>query len=116
MKRYLVFAALFIGIASPSAAANLTGAQMKTEIVGKTVFFKTKKGNTGRVRYSKNGKSKLSKTNFDLKKDSGTWRIKGNKFCTTWKVIRKGKERCFSMSKTGAGKYASNDGTVMTVK
>ncbi|MEO8305656.1 MAG: hypothetical protein ABI724_16210 [Betaproteobacteria bacterium] len=33
--------------------------------------------------------------------DSGTWRLSDTGYCTTWKTIRAGQERCFSASKSG---------------
>lgn len=114
LKHYLIAAVLVLGLTSPSIAAQLSGDQIRAEFAGKTFSFKTKKGLTGKVRYSKTGKSKMSKTNFDIKKDSGKWRIKGNKICATWKVIRKGKEKCFSISKTGSGKFVDSSGTAIT--
>lgn len=114
MKQYLIATVLVLGLTSPSIAAKLSGDQIRAEFAGKTFSFQTKKGLTGKVRYSKGGKSKMSKTNFDIKKDSGKWRIKGNKICNTWKIIRKGKEKCFSITKTGSGKFTDSSGTAMT--
>jgi hypothetical protein len=45
--------------------------------------------------------------------DEGSWRISGGKFCTRYRVIRNGEERCFTVYKTGENEYQSffPDGT-----
>lgn len=111
MKRTLLSAVLVLSILSPAMAANLNNDQLRAEFSGKSFKFLTAKGAAGRIRYSKNGKVHLSKTNFDVKSDTGTWRIKGNRICSRWKIIRGGKEKCFGMRKTGKGNFMDTTGT-----
>jgi hypothetical protein len=106
----------FCASTSMSYAASLNAKQIENTYVGHSYTFKTKKDQTGTIQISKKGKVKLSKTNFSLKKDSGTWRIKGNKFCNTWKKIRNGKEACFSISKIGENAFKDSVGTIITRK
>lgn len=110
MKRYLLSAVLTLSVLSPAMAANMTGDQIKTEFAGKSFKFVTAKGATGTIRYLKNGQTRLSKTNFSVKSDKGKWRIKGRRICVTWKIIRKGKEKCFGMKKTGNRKFVDSSG------
>jgi hypothetical protein len=50
--------------------------------------------------------------------DSGTWRYWGKGFCTQWRRMRNGEERCFTLDKTAGGLYRiyKPDGSIsMTV-
>ena len=116
MKKILFTAVFIFATINVSHAANLTSAEIKSDYVGHSYTFKTKEDATGTIKVSKNGKLKLSKTNFALKSDSGTWVVKGNKFCNSWKKIRKGKEKCFSINDSGNNKYRYSDGTVLVRK
>lgn len=37
--------------------------------------------------------------------DSGTWRLWEKGYCTTWRQMRQGAERCFTIDKTPDGQY-----------
>lgn len=52
--------------------ARLNAEQLKSEYVGHTLSFKTKKGATGKSKLRRNGTSRLWNTNFDPKSDKGT--------------------------------------------
>ena len=101
-------------VSLPALAAPLSEAEINKQIINKTIEFSS--GNAaGKVKFSKNGKSRLWATNYSVKKDKGTWRLKGNRMCTTWEVTRKGKESCHTISKISDGKYKNSDGVQMTV-
>jgi len=40
--------------------------------------------------------------------DSGTWRLSDTGYCTTWKKIRAGTERCFTVVKKGSSLIVFN--------
>ena len=45
--------------------------------------------------------------------DSGSWRLAENGYCTTWKKIRAGQERCFTAIRSGSKVTVNNpDGTI----
>ena len=45
--------------------------------------------------------------------DTGTWRLSEQGYCTTWKNIRAGQERCFTVRRVGARMTVFNpDGSV----
>jgi len=48
--------------------------------------------------------------------DTGTWRLSDNGYCATWKKIRAGQERCFTVVRKGVEQHVMNpDGTLNTV-
>ncbi len=94
----------------PSQAADnkLTGDEIQTLIIGKTVHWSSRgNGNEGKYYYRKDGSWSgaccVPSFNFD---PNGTWKIEGNKLCKRWekgpsRLI--GKRRCYSYYKTGKG-------------
>jgi hypothetical protein len=50
------------------------------------------------MRMEADGKASLTAGNTS---DNGTWRISENGYCTTWKTIRAGQERCFTVVRSG---------------
>lgn len=103
---------LFFGFSTTTSFAKpMTAEQLSNEYIGKSLSFKAPGGSSGKVRFRKNGTVKLWNTNFSVKEDSGTWRFKGNQLCNSWKKIRDGKERCFSITKVGDRRYKDNQGT-----
>jgi len=48
--------------------------------------------------------------------DTGTWRLSDKGYCATWKKIRNGQERCFTVLRKGSEHHVINpDGTTSTV-
>ncbi|WP_428527020.1 hypothetical protein [Roseibium sp.] len=92
-------------------AFGLGTAQAQTvdpqELLGKTWNFKQGKI-TGKVTY----KTSKVKAQFGGKTYNGTLRIKGKQICTAYKQLRKGKEDCFSFTKTKSGYKNSNGATI----
>ncbi len=111
-----IMAVAFFLTANYASAAPMTAEALKAEYVGKTLSFVAPNGAEGKVKFSKNGKARLWKTNFDIKRDTGTWRFKGNRICNTWKKVRGGKEKCFTITKIGPKKFTNQDGTITTAK
>ena len=110
MMAYLLGGILVV-TSTTIADAAMSRAEIEKKFIGKSLKFRTKAGLTGRVKHSRNGKSRLSNTNFSVKRDAGSWRFKGSRHCVSWKVIRKGKEKCFTISDTGNGTFRTHDGT-----
>ena len=47
--------------------------------------------------------------------DTGTWRLSEQGYCATWKVIRGGQERCFTIIRKGTEQHVINpDGSLST--
>ena len=48
--------------------------------------------------------------------DTGSWRLSDSGYCATWKKIRAGQERCFTVIRKGAELHVFNpDGSINTV-
>ena len=93
-------------------AANLTSAEIKNAIVGKTLTFSGAAG-SGTTVYSLNGSASIM---FNGKPDKGKWRTKGSSMCDTWTNIRKGKEGCYTIQSLGGNKYKTSKGFTVTAK
>lgn len=101
-------------IAMPAAAQQLSGPELRILLAGKTISLSAPFGSLP-IRYSSGGtmvaKSRAMGVFAGVSEDRGTWRIAGNRFCQRWTVWNKGKEQCFSVSRTGTTvRWVSNDG------
>lgn len=82
-------------------AETLNSQQVKAVMVGKNVSWVTPDGVTkGYSRYRPNGTSAVTVSASNKFKDTGTWRIVENQFCTKWQVIRDGQEGCSTIRTT----------------
>lgn len=104
-----IFSLILSGIAY---AETMTAAQIDSELIGKTLCGKSKAGGTICVKHSAGGKSVVLSGG---EKQTGVWRYEGNKHCTTWQKIRKGKEFCTTFDKTGS-KYSNSFSGPIQVK
>ena len=111
MKKLIATTCSLLFISLPAFAAPLSGDEIRKQIIGKKLSWVTNDGFKGTARHGKNGKSKLTQTAPSKFKDKGTWKIKGNKLCSTWTEIRGGKEGCTTFTPTGNRKeFRFNDG------
>ena len=67
--------------------------------VGKELSGSTASGAKATMRLEFDGKAFVSAGNAS---DTGAWRISENGYCTTWKTIRAGQERCFTVASDAA--------------
>jgi hypothetical protein len=92
----------FVLIAS-AMAADLTGAEIKTLIAGNTVYLETMAGSVtgtpgnGVVYYAADGTTLYRTPKGEMW--HGTWAIKENSNCNTWKEV--GKPACSKYDKQG---------------
>ncbi len=106
MNKFLV--SLTMGVitlvaASSASAQQLKGSEIKSLLSGKTFNYSGKtrgfsfysSGGSVKVRDSKGGKL------------SGRWWVSGNSYC---RKFGKGKTKCLTMRKAGAGKYRTSNG------
>lgn len=78
--------------------------------VGKELSGSTASGAKATMRLEPDGRASLSAGNAN---DAGTWRPSEAGYCTTWKTIRAGQERCFTVVRTGgAFKVMNPDGSL----
>lgn len=82
-----IFAVLIIGLtATPVVAKSLNDAQIRAEIIGKTLKFRTRQNLSGTVIHRSNG-TIFWKTTAGNGGD-GEWRIEGDKLCTIYNRTR----------------------------
>jgi len=98
-KLIWLVAGVLAGIPLPSAAQSeaVTPKQIEETWVGKTLIGKTAAGAPATVKLLSDGTAQLITGNTN---DSGTWRLSDTGYCTTWKTVRPGQERCFTASKS----------------
>ena len=103
---------LFLCLALNAMAqdATISGKEIQESWVGKTLIGTTSGGAPVAMKLMADGTATLS---VGRNYDTGTWRIDENGYCTTWKTIRAGQERCFTTRKAGTGVTVLNpDGSV----
>lgn len=82
----------------------ISGAELKSRYAhGPTYSFTSSRGKPSTLVYRKNGTVDLDVGNGSFV-DSGTWVVKGDKLCTTYEKVRKGKEGCSEIFDVGDGK------------
>ncbi len=101
MSRALCFAASILAIACASAHAQeqqVTPKEIEATWVGKTLVGTAASGAPVTMKLSADGAASISAGSTN---DSGTWRLSESGYCTTWKTIRSGQERCFTARRSG---------------
>lgn len=88
----------------------VTGKEIQDQWVGKTLSGTTANGAPVTMRLMADGSATLVAGST---RDSGTWRASEGGYCTTWKTIRSGQERCFTTRRTATNVTVLNpDGSV----
>ncbi|MGY6645275.1 MAG: hypothetical protein ACXIVD_08650 [Salinarimonas sp.] len=77
-----------------STPRTLTGDEIRA-YAGRTSTWESKDGSAqGRVTLNADGTQTLTSNIPGVARDTGTWRVSGNRQCATWTRIRDGEERC----------------------
>lgn len=103
---------LFAGCVTSALAQNgpVPAKEIQDTWVGKDLTGTTASGAQAKMRLEPDGKASVSAGNTS---DTGTWRISESGYCTTWKRIRAGQERCFTVAIAGAAfKVMNPDGSL----
>lgn len=88
----------------------LTPDEVKEKWVGKVAIGSTATGMPVELKLQPDGSASIVAGNTS---DTGTWRLPEQGFCTTWKKIRAGQERCFTGVVQGSTvKVFNPDGSV----
>ena len=114
MQRHLMLLATTVlvlhGLPANAQDGPVQGKEIQETWVGKDLTGSTPTGVSVRVRLAQDGKVTLSAGNTN---DTGTWRVADNGYCTTWKSVRPGQERCFTVARAGSTFKVSNpDGSL----
>ena len=65
---------------------------------GKTLSGSTAQGATASMQFQADGTAVLQAGRM---RDTGSWRVSESGYCTTWKTVRAGEERCFTVRRAG---------------
>jgi len=115
MKKITLAICAVLALSVPAMAKNLTGAELQEKLIGKRIKFESTDGQfKGTLRYSKNGKVRVSQSKPERFKDKGIWWIKGNKLCNQWEVIREAKPKCFTYKELGPKTYGGRNFVLKT--
>ena len=96
----MVGAAGLAGSSGPAAAERLTGKQIKALLSGKTIVYWGKV--SGTTRFTRGGSATYRFSSG--KSETGRWWVSGNKYCSQYRKLRKGKASCTSITAIGGGK------------
>jgi hypothetical protein len=87
----------------------ISSKEIQDQWPGRTLIGATASGGAVTMVLKTDGTAELS----GAANDTGTWRLSENGYCTTWKKIRAGQERCFTARRSGAKITVFNpDGSV----
>lgn len=109
-------AALLPGAASAQA---VTPKEIQETWVGKTLIATVANGRSFTMRFNADATIAIS---GEAANDTGTWRLSDDGYCTTWKTIRAGQERCYTVRRFGNGEIrvinpdGSNSGFISKVE
>jgi len=113
MKRcVLAIAAMFSIVFVPAHAQEqtVTAKEIQDTWVGKTLVGTTANGAPATLKLRTDGGASVS---AGATNDTGTWRLSDQGYCTTWKNIRSGQERCFTVRRADTKMTVFNpDGSV----
>jgi hypothetical protein len=98
--RKLAVAALLFTLFAPALAQEqaVTPKELQDTWVGRTLVGSTAGGAAATLKLQPDGTASVS---AGATNDSGTWRLSEQGYCTTWKNIRSGQERCFTVRRVG---------------
>ncbi len=78
--------------------------------VGKVLIGTTANGASATLKLQPDGTASVAAGSTN---DVGTWRLSDQGYCTTWKNIRSGQERCFTVRRVGTKMTVFNpDGSI----
>jgi hypothetical protein len=109
MRHLALIAAIAIASSGIATAKPLTGADIRKEIIGRTIFLAAPLGGEFPLNYRRGGSvdgngTALGLGRFIAPKDRGRWWISGNRLCQRFQVWYKGNPMCFNLTKVGANK------------
>lgn len=92
-----------------SQEAAISPKEIQDQWVGRTLVGTTANGGKVTMVLRSDGTAELS----GAASDAGSWRVSEDGYCTTWKKIRAGQERCFTARRSGTTITVLNpDGSV----
>jgi len=109
MQLALALSALAAASTATAQETAVTPREIQDRWVGRTLIGATAKGGPVNLMLHPDGTAELSGSATD----AGSWRVSETGYCTTWKKIRAGEERCFTARRNGTTITVLNpDGSV----
>ena len=111
LRNFVVITLSVIGFVSAHAQDQpIAPKEIQDSWVGKTLVGTTPNGAPATVKLQADNSASVSAGSTN---DTGTWRLSEQGYCTTWKTIRAGQERCFTVRRSGTKIAVLNpDGSV----
>jgi len=104
---------IFCTLTAAAQDSHVAPKEIQETWVGKSAIGSSATGAPISLKLQKDGVAAVA---FGNSNDSGTWRLSDAGFCTTWKTIRAGTERCMTVKRDGSKLIVSNlDGSLNTV-
>jgi hypothetical protein len=100
----MMVAAVGLGTATPVRAQDAVAVgpdEVKKALVGKVWRVELPNGAPAVEHFNADGTAEIS----GGLTDAGTWRLWEQGYCTQWRRMRHGQERCFTLDRTADGKY-----------
>jgi hypothetical protein len=115
--RMMVAAVLFLGVAGPAQAGELTAQEIRTELVGQTiVWWETDGWHAGDLTLRPDGRARITVEKPHAAAESGRWSIEGNRICTQWISLRAGSAKCYSVTRVSEGRFVTSGGNVFELR
>ena len=106
MVARLILLVAFLPAAAAQEPKPLTHEELKA-LLSQTMTMRFVSGRSkGTIVLTQDGTARVDGGDFTAK---GSWRIKGDKYCSQYPNIRRGYENCYSVEKTGANAYTLRD-------
>jgi hypothetical protein len=105
----VILSALITSIALAAEATQMKEADIRSLIIGKTIYLAAPLGGEFPLNYHPSGDvdgsgKALGLGKFIQPNDTGRWWIKADKLCQQFKVWYDGSPMCFDLTETGEGK------------
>jgi hypothetical protein len=101
----LVISLLFASTLAVGQGSSITPKEIQETWVGKTLVGTTANGAGATMCLGADGAAQVAAGGT---RDTGTWRLSEEGYCTTWKKIRVGEERCFTVRRSGSNMEVLN--------
>ena len=116
LKLLALSLAVTAGQAGPSAAADLTDAEIRLELIGRQIEWWDEDGwLTGYLFLLPDGSAEITVDRPERSDDTGRWVVRSGLLCTVWGELRQGDEKCYSVEKTTDGRFRTSGGNVFEI-
>ena len=105
--RLFILAVAALAFATPSHASSFSGGEIRSDIIGHTVYLATPFGGEFPLNYRSNGSvdgdgEALGLGRWVQPKDTGRWWISGDQLCQQFDNWYNGTPMCFELTRTGS--------------